>query len=68
MDDLKKELASVRLASEALRKRLRCDFVFLSDQQGTLLDALNIRHLAGRESDRGDGAYPTQVLVDGQRS
>lgn len=51
-------------ASEALRKRLRCDFVFLSDPQGHVLDLLNIRHRSGRESDGGDVAYPTQVLVD----
>ena len=51
-------------ASEALRKRLQCDFTFLSDRDGKVLDLLNIRHRGGRQTDHGDIAYPTQVLVD----
>jgi peroxiredoxin len=51
-------------ASEALRQRLNVDFTFLSDPQGLVLDALNIRHHGGRVSDGGDIAYPTQILVD----
>ena len=51
-------------ASEALRKRLQCDFTFLSDPQGTVLDRLNVRHRGGRASDGGDVAFPAQVLVD----
>lgn len=50
-------------ASEALRKRLECDFTFLSDSDGKVLDLLNIRHREGR-MDGGDIAYPAQVLVD----
>jgi peroxiredoxin len=50
-------------ASEALRRRLECDFTFLSDRDGKLLDLLNIRHRQGR-MDGGDIAYPAQVLVD----
>jgi len=51
-------------ASEALRKRLQCDFTFLSDPNGRVLDLLNIRHHGGRKTDGGDIAYPAQVLVD----
>lgn len=50
--------------SEALRRRLDCDFTFLSDPQGKVIDLLNIRHRAGRMQDGADIAYPTQVLVD----
>jgi peroxiredoxin len=51
-------------ASEALRQRLQCDFTFLSDPDGKVLDLLNIRHRGGREQDGGDIAFPAQVLVD----
>jgi peroxiredoxin len=51
-------------ASAALRQRLQCDFTFLSDPDGKVLDLLNIRHRGGRRKDHGDIAYPTQVLVD----
>jgi peroxiredoxin len=50
--------------SEALRQRLHCDFTFLSDPDGTVLDRFNIRHHGGRKIDGGDIAFPTQVLVD----
>jgi peroxiredoxin len=50
-------------ASEALRQRLECDFTFLSDSEGKVLDLLNIRHRKGR-MDGGDIAYPAQILVD----
>ena len=51
-------------ASEALRRRLECDFTFLSDTEGKVLDLLGIRHMGGRRLDGGDVAYPTQILVD----
>lgn len=51
-------------ASEALRRRLDCDFTFLSDTQGKVLDLLGIRHRGGRTADGSDVAYPTQILVD----
>jgi peroxiredoxin len=51
-------------ASEALRQRLHCDFTFLSDPEGKILDGLNIRHRGGRTFDGGDVAFPAQVLVD----
>ena len=51
--------------SAALRERLGADFTFLSDPDGTLLDALDIRHRGGRR-DGADIAYPAAVLVDGQ--
>ena len=51
-------------ASAALRQRLQCDFTFLSDADGKVLDLLNIRHRGGRQMDHGDIAYPSQVLVD----
>ena len=51
-------------SSAALRKRLHCDFTFLSDPDGKVLDRLNIRHRGGRVADGGDIAFPTQVLVD----
>jgi peroxiredoxin len=50
--------------SEALRRRLNLDFTFLSDPDGIVLDALNIRHREGRMQDGGDVAFPTQILVD----
>jgi len=49
-------------ASEALRQRLHCDFTFLSDPKGDVLDRLNIRHRNGH--DGHDIAFPTQILVD----
>lgn len=49
-------------ASEALRERLGVPFTFLSDRDGTLLDALGIRHAGGHAG--ADIAYPAQVLVD----
>jgi len=48
--------------SEALRQRLHCDFTFLSDPDGKVLDLLNIRDRGGHGGH--DIAYPTQVLVD----
>lgn len=50
--------------SAALKQRLRSNFTFLSDQEARLLDALNIRHRAGRR-DGADIAFPTAILVDG---
>ena len=50
--------------SAALRERLQSSFTFLSDADGVLLDALDIRHRGGR-MDGADIAYPTAVLVDG---
>lgn len=47
--------------SRRLKQRLRSRFTFLSDANGVLLDALNIRH---RRPDAGDIAFPTAVLVD----
>ena len=49
--------------SAKLRERLKVNFTFLSDPDGVLLDALNIRHAGGR-SDGADIAFPTAVLVD----
>ena len=49
--------------SAKLRERLQANFTFLSDPDGELLDALNIRHVGGRQ-DGGDIAFPTAVLVD----
>lgn len=49
--------------AEALRRRLHCNFTFLTDPEGKVLDLLNIRHRGGRRADHGDIAYPTQVLV-----
>ena len=46
-----------------LKRRLRSRFTFLSDPDGVLLDALGIRHHAGR-TDGADIAFPTAVLVD----
>lgn len=50
-------------ASRRLKERLKSRFTFLADQEGELLDALGIRHRAGR-NDGADIAYPTAVLVD----
>ena len=50
-------------ASKRLREHLKLRFTFLSDPEGELLDALGIRHRAGR-ADGADIAYPTSVLVD----
>jgi peroxiredoxin len=47
-----------------LKEKLQSQFTFLSDPDGVLLDALNIRHKGGRE-DGADIAFPTAVLVDG---
>jgi peroxiredoxin len=49
-------------ASEALRRHLKCDFTFLTDPNGEVLDRLNIRHRGGHEG--RDIAYPAQILVD----
>jgi peroxiredoxin len=49
--------------SEALRRRLECDFTFLSDREGKVLDLLGIRHRGGNPGG-GDVAYPAQILVD----
>ena len=49
--------------SAKLRERLKANFTFLSDPDGVLLDALNIRHSGGRQ-DGADIAFPTAVLVD----
>ena len=48
--------------SDALRNRLSARFVFLSDQEGQLLDQLNIRHINGYRGK--DIALPTAILVD----
>ena len=50
-------------ASEALRRRLRARFTFLSDPTGSVLDRLGIRHRGGHPGE-GDVAWPTQILVD----
>jgi peroxiredoxin len=48
--------------SRGLKERLNSNFTFLSDPDGTLLDALGIRH---RDAPIGhDIAYPTAILVD----
>lgn len=49
-------------ASEQLRKRLGVPFIFLANPDGSLLDRLGIRHVAGHNG--GDIAYPAQILVD----
>lgn len=51
-------------ASQRLKRKLRASFTFLSDADGTLLDALNIRHRQAAPSGE-DIAFPTAVLVDG---
>ena len=48
--------------AETLRQRLKCQFTFLSDPNGEVLDRLNIRHRNGHEG--RDIAFPAQVLVD----
>jgi peroxiredoxin len=48
--------------SKALKERLESDFTFLCDTEGTLLDALGIRHRNGRPG--RDLAFPTAILVD----
>ncbi len=48
--------------SEALRRRLNAAFTFLSDQDGVLLDRLNIRHVKGYLGK--DIAFPTAILAD----
>ena len=49
--------------SKALKKRLQSSLTFLSDRDGVLLDALNIRHRGVPGA--GDIAFPTAILVDG---
>jgi peroxiredoxin len=51
--------------SKRLKQKLGASFTFLSDADGVLLDALNIRH-ENANAEGGDIAYPTAVLVDGQ--
>ena len=48
--------------SKALKERLESNFIFLSDSEGMLLDALNIRHRNGQPG--RDIAFPTAILVD----
>jgi signal transduction histidine kinase len=48
--------------SESFRRRLGAGFTFLSDQEGRLLDRLNIRHVQGYRGK--DIAFPTAILVD----
>lgn len=48
--------------SKRLKQRLESDFIFLSDREGTLLDALGIRHRDGAPG--RDLAFPTAILVD----
>lgn len=53
--------------SRRLRDRLQSRFTFLSDSDGTLLDALGIRHRSGLTPGGSESiAYPTAVLVDGK--
>ena len=52
-------------ASRALRDHLGLPLTFLSDVEGTLLDALGIRHRDAKGQGK-DIAYPTSVLVDAQ--
>lgn len=49
--------------SRRLRDHLDVEFTFLADTDGTLLDALGIRHQGARQ-DGADIAYPTAILVD----
>jgi len=49
--------------SAALRERLKVNFTFLSDTDAVLLDALGVKHVAGRR-DGADMAYPASILVD----
>ena len=48
--------------SAGFRKSLGAPFIFVSDQEGELLDRLNIRHTKGYHGK--DIAFPTAVLVD----
>ena len=48
--------------SKRLKERLDSNFTFLSDTEGALLDALDIRHRGS--PGQGDIAYPTSILVD----
>ena len=48
--------------SKALKERLESNFTFLCDTEGTLLDALGIRHRDGQPG--RDLAFPTAILVD----
>ncbi len=50
--------------SAALKERLGAEFTFLSDPEGKLLDALQIRHRASGPG-QSDIAFPTAILVDG---
>jgi peroxiredoxin len=50
--------------SARLKRRLESRFTFLSDQEGVLLDALDIRHKEGGAMGQ-DLAFPTAILVDG---
>ena len=50
--------------SRRLKARLESRITYLSDEPGALLDALGIRHRAGR-NDGVDISYPAAVLVDG---
>ncbi len=49
--------------SAALKQQLGSDFTFLCDEQGALLDALDIRHRGGG-ADGADIAFPAAVVVD----
>lgn len=48
-------------ASKRLQDNLEARMTFLSDTDGELLDALNIRHVGAKEG--RDIAYPTSILV-----
>lgn len=48
--------------SKALKERLESNFIFLCDSEGTLLDALGIRHRNGQPG--RDIAFPAAILVD----
>ena len=51
--------------SRRLRERLQSRFTFLSDPEGTLLDALGIRHESGPTPGGAESiAFPTAMLVD----
>ena len=47
--------------SKRLQESLDARVTFLSDAEGVLLDALNIRHVGAKEG--RDLAYPTSILV-----
>jgi hypothetical protein len=53
------------VVSNALRRHLGAEFIFLSDQDGELLDRLNIRHKNGYR--KRDIAFPTAILADKNR-